>query len=146
MESQSKYIITHNKCDFKNCNKFGWWVEFVDFWYTQNLCYQIIHCPYCDDTKITKSGKSSTGTQRYFRQNTECETKTFQLDYQYKACEAGMTEKIVEMDINATGVRDTARVLKINQNTVINTLKKKKTALFRLIQTVKFQQLMLKLM
>ena len=48
------------------------------------------------------------------------------LDYQYKACEAGMTEKIVEMAINASGVRETARVLKINKNTVINTLKKRK--------------------
>ena len=96
----------------------------------------------CDSTKITKSGKSSTGTQRYFCQNTECKTKTFQLDYQYKACEAGMTEKIVEMAVNASGVRDTARVLKINKNTVINTLKKKKTALFRSIQTFTFQRLM----
>ena len=43
------------------------------------------------------------------------------LDDQYKACEAGMTEKIVEMAINSSGVRDTARVLRINKNTVINT-------------------------
>ncbi len=36
----------------------------------------------------------------------------------------GMTEKIVEMAINSSGIRETARVLKINKNTVINTLKK----------------------
>ena len=89
-------------------------------------CYQKIHCPYCDKSKIIKSGKSSTGAQRYLCQNVECETQTFMLDYQYKACEAGMTEKIVEMAINSSGVRDTARVLKINKNTVINTLKKKR--------------------
>lgn len=100
-------------------------------------CYQQIHCPYCDSPKIIKSGKSSTGAQRYFCQNTECETRTFMLDYQYKACEAGMTEKIVEMAINASGVRDTARVLKINKNTVINRLKKKKIALSKLTQTFK---------
>ena len=29
------------------------------------------------------------------------------------------------MAINGSGIRDTARVLKINKNTVINTLKKK---------------------
>jgi IS1 family transposase len=51
------------------------------------------------------------------------------LDYQYKACEAGMTEKIVEMAINSSGIRDTARVLKINKNTVINRLKKKENSL-----------------
>ena len=44
------------------------------------------------------------------------------LDYSYKACEPGMTEKIVEMAINASGIRDIARVLKINKNTVINRL------------------------
>ncbi len=48
------------------------------------------------------------------------------LDYKYKACEAGMTEKVVEMAINASGIRETARALKINKNTVINTLKKRK--------------------
>nr|WP_221900460.1 IS1-like element transposase [Bathymodiolus platifrons methanotrophic gill symbiont] len=53
------------------------------------------------------------------------------LDYSYKACVYGMTEKIVEMAINGSGIRDTARVLKINKNTVINTLKKRKVALFR---------------
>ena len=94
-------------------------------------CYQKIHCPTCDGTNIIKSGKSSTGTQRYLCQDTECDTQTFMLDYHYKACEPGMTEKIVEMAINSSGIRDTARVLNINKNTVINTLKKKKTALFR---------------
>jgi len=57
--------------------------------------------------------------------------KTFMLDYNYKACEYGMTERIVEMAINGSGIRDTARVLKINKNTVINTLKKRKANLHR---------------
>ena len=50
------------------------------------------------------------------------------LDYNYKACAYGVTEKIVEMAINGSGIRDTARVLKINKNTVINTLKKRKAS------------------
>ena len=48
------------------------------------------------------------------------------LDYRYKACESGVTEKIVEMAINGRGIRDTARVLNINKNTVINTFKQRK--------------------
>jgi len=92
-------------------------------------CYQEIHCPYCDSSKIIKSGKNAAGTQRYLCQNQDCGTLTFMLDYSYKACEPGMTEKIVEMAINASGIRDTARVLKINKNTVINTLKKKEGSL-----------------
>jgi transposase-like protein len=47
------------------------------------------------------------------------------LDYCYKAYEPGIKEQIVEMAINGSGIRDTARVLNINKNTVINTLKKR---------------------
>jgi IS1 family transposase len=47
------------------------------------------------------------------------------LEYYYKAYEPGIKEKIVEMAINSSGIRDTARVLNINKNTVIRTLKKK---------------------
>ncbi|NOQ76632.1 MAG: hypothetical protein GQ475_02335 [Methylococcaceae bacterium] len=39
-----------------------------------------------------------------------------------------MTERIVEMAINGSGIRDTALVLKINKNTAINTLKKRKAS------------------
>jgi len=46
------------------------------------------------------------------------------LDYCYKGYEPGIKKQIVEMAINGSGIRDTARVLNINKNTVINTLKK----------------------
>jgi len=81
-----------------------------------------------------KSGKSATGTQRYTCCNSECTTKTFMLEYLYRAYEPGIKEKIIDMAINASGVRDTARVLKINKNTVISTLKKKKIVSFRSTQ------------
>ena len=71
-----------------------------------------------------KSGRSAQGTQRYRCQQQDCPTQTFMLDYRYKAYEPGIKEKIVEMAINSSGIRDTARVLKINKNTVIQTLKK----------------------
>jgi IS1 family transposase len=51
------------------------------------------------------------------------------LNYCYKACEFGTEEKIVEMAINSSGTRDTARVLKINKNTVTRTLKNKEKSL-----------------
>ena len=46
------------------------------------------------------------------------------LNYQYNAYEPGVKEQLVEMAINGSGVRDTARVLKISKGTVISTLKK----------------------
>ena len=49
------------------------------------------------------------------------------LEYSYKAYEPGIKERLVDMAINGSGIRDTARVLKISKGTVISTLKKKKT-------------------
>jgi transposase-like protein len=78
--------------------------------------YQDVHCPYCERPKTIKlscplgAGKNAAGTRRYLCQN--------------KACESGMVEKIVEMAINGSGIRDTTRILNINKNTVIKTLKK----------------------
>jgi transposase-like protein len=51
-------------------------------------------------------------------------TKHFMLNYRYRACQAGIKTQAVEMAINGSGIRDTARVLKINKNTIISTLKK----------------------
>jgi transposase-like protein len=78
-----------------------------------------------------KSGWSARGTQRYRCQQHDCSTNTFMQEYRYKAYEPGIKEQIVEMAINSSGIRDTARVLKINKNTVISTLKKNKIALSR---------------
>jgi len=44
----------------------------------------------------------------------------------YRAYQAGIKEQAVEMVINGSGIRDTARVLKIDKNTIISTLKKAK--------------------
>jgi IS1 family transposase len=51
------------------------------------------------------------------------------LNYCYKAYEPGIKEQVVDMAINSSGIRDTARVLKINKNTVISTLKRKEASL-----------------
>jgi len=51
------------------------------------------------------------------------------LAYRYKAYRPGIKEQVVEkMSINGSGIRDTARVLNINKNTVISTLKKSRAA------------------
>jgi insertion element IS1 protein InsB len=47
------------------------------------------------------------------------------LDLLYKGRAPALKEQIVEMRLNGSGIRDTARVLKISPTTVINTLKKK---------------------
>jgi len=87
-------------------------------------CYQEITCPKCGGNNIAKSGLSAYGVQRYRCRHTGCPTKTFMCNYRYRAYEPGIKAQVVEMAINSSGIRDTARVLKINKNTVISTLKK----------------------
>ena len=87
-------------------------------------CQINVRCPQCKSEHITRSGKSASGTQRYRCQSEDCPTLTFMLDYRYTAYQEGIKEQIVDMAINGSGIRDTARVLKINKNTVISTLKK----------------------
>ena len=50
---------------------------------------------------------------------------SFQLDLFYKGRAPAIKEQIVDMSLNGSGIRDTARVFKISPTTVINTLKKK---------------------
>jgi len=83
---------------------------------------QILKCRYCESSKLIKAGKQS-GQQRV-----RCKScnKIFQLNYSYEACKAGVTEKIEQMAHNGNGIRDTARLLGINKNTVLSHLKKGK--------------------
>ena len=81
-------------------------------------------CTACRGSKVIKHGLSCTGEQRYRCRHTTC-GKTFQLPHRYNACESGLKERIVDMALNGSGVRDTARVLSIAIGTVITTLKKK---------------------
>ena len=86
-------------------------------------CYQEITCPLCNSNHITQAGRNAYGEQRYRCQEPDCQTKTFMLKYRYRAYEPGIKEKVIDMAINGSGIRDTGRVLKIDKNTVINTLK-----------------------
>lgn len=82
---------------------------------------QELHCPHCTSNDLVKNGKSENGTQRW-RCN-KCK-KSFRLDYRYNARKQGMHEKIIELTLNSSGVRDISRVLKIHRDTVTSVLKK----------------------
>ena len=84
-------------------------------------------CPGCGGPDVVKHGKLPSGEQCYSCKNLNCEQTTFILNYQYKGCLPDVKTKIVDMAMNASGIRDTARVLKISPTTVINELKKKRS-------------------
>ncbi len=95
-----------------------------------------VKCPTCGKTEVYKYGKDKNGTQKYMCHSEGCPTKTFRLDYLYEGAKPGIEEKIIAMAANASGIRDTARVLKISTDKVMDTLKKRKNGSVLLITTI----------
>jgi transposase-like protein len=90
------------------------------------MIIQVLHCPYCQETDIVKHGLSPEGKQRYrCRTCLEGRGRTFLLAYSYAGQSPEVKQQIVDMAMNASGIRDTARVLHVSPTTVINELKKK---------------------
>jgi transposase-like protein len=72
---------------------------------------QVLHCPYCQGTDIVRHGTTPEGKQRY-----RC-----------RACRGqspDVKRQIVDMAMNASGIRDTARVLHVSPITVLKELKR----------------------
>lgn len=93
------------------------------------MTFIAVRCPHCQSDQIVKRGKTGCGTQRYLCQNATCATGSFLLDSRYQGRLPEVKHQIVDMSLNASGVRDTARVLRISTDTVLSELKKKEAAL-----------------
>jgi transposase-like protein len=86
---------------------------------------QVLHCPYCHGTDIVRHGTTAEGKQRY--RCRECllgRGRTFLLEYTYAGQSSEVKQQIVDMAMNASGIRDTARVLHVSPTTVLKELKK----------------------
>lgn len=87
------------------------------------MVLEAIKCPHCNEVEpVKRHGTTKKGTQRY--RCYACK-KSFLLDYSYRGHLPEVKAKIIEMAMNGSGVQDTARVLKVSQNTVIGHFKKK---------------------
>ena len=81
-----------------------------------------VNCRFCHQSEfVRKHGFGSAGFQHFRCLNCK---RSFQLNYSYEAYRPGVKEKIVDMAMNSSGVRETGRVLKVGYNTVLRTLKK----------------------
>ena len=85
-----------------------------------------VHCPTCKKETVVKFGLNCSGKQRYQCKNGACSKNTFLLEYSRNGDLPEVKEKIIEMALNGSGIRDTARVLGVSMNTVMSELKKKK--------------------
>src|SRR6266702_7263666 len=93
------------------------------------MTFIAVRCPHCQSEQIVKRGKTSCRTQRYLCQNTTCATGSFLLDYRYLGRLPAVKHQIIDRSLDASGVRDTARVLRISTDTVLSELRKKEAAL-----------------
>ncbi len=86
---------------------------------------QVLHCPYCQRTDIVRHGTTPEGKQRYRFRECPDRGRTFLLEYTYPGQSRRVKHQIVEIALNASGIRDTARVLHVSPTTVIKELKKR---------------------
>ena len=87
-----------------------------------------VQCPHCYSTEVIKAGKQANGAQRYQCQNGQCARRIFLLQYQDRGRALEVRRQVVDMAINGSGIRDTARGLRISPTTVNAVLKKSRRA------------------
>jgi len=85
-----------------------------------------VQCPACGGRKVVKYGQQHNGEQRYRCTNPHCQRRIFLLQYHNMGWVPEVNQQIVEMALNGSGIRDTARVLRISPTTVLTTRKKKR--------------------
>ena len=93
------------------------------------MTFIAVQCPPCLSEQIVKRGRTRRGTQRSLCQNSTCTQGSCLLDYRNRGCLPEVKDQIIDMSLNASGIRDTARVLRIRMDTVLRELRKQEEAL-----------------
>ena len=75
-------------------------------------------CPKCLGNNVSKNGKTAKNEQRYICKNDICEMKSFKLEYTYNGWKADIGDKILNMRMNDTGIRDIAKELEVSKQKV----------------------------
>jgi transposase-like protein len=85
-----------------------------------------VQCPACGSEEIVRYGRQPNGAQRYRCNNRHCVRRIFLRQYRHAGWMPQVKQQMVEMALNGSGIRDTARVLGVSPTTVTTTLKKKR--------------------
>jgi insertion element IS1 protein InsB len=83
-------------------------------------------CPECGSREVVKYGRQANGEQRYQYNNLGCERTIFLLRYHNIGPLPEVKQQMIDMALNGSGIRDTARVLGVSPTMVMSTLKKKR--------------------
>ena len=90
-----------------------------------------VQCSGCGSCEVVKYGRQANGEQRYRCKNPNCARTIFLLRYHDKGRLPAVRRQMVDMALNGSGIRDTARVLGVSPATVMTTLKKKRPSYTR---------------
>ena len=85
-----------------------------------------VQCPECGSRAAVRYGRQANGEQRYRCNNGDCERRIFLVQYHNTGWVPEVKQQMVEVALNGSGIRDTARVLGVSPTTVTSTLKKKR--------------------
>ena len=100
------------------------------------MILQVLHCPNCQGTDIVRHDTTRQDKQRYRCREPLCAGRTFLLAYAYPGQSLTVKQQIVDIALNSTGIRDTARVLHVSPTTVIKELKKQEAHLQQVNRSV----------
>jgi len=89
------------------------------------MTFITVRYPPGESAQSVKRGKAPRGTPRSLGQHTACATGSLRLDARNRGCWPKVKHRIIAMCLNARGVCDTARGLRISTDTVLSELKKK---------------------
>jgi transposase-like protein len=90
------------------------------------MILQVLHYPHCHGTDSVRHGQTRQGKPRYRCREQPWAGRTFLLDYTYMGQAPDVKQQMVDMAMNASGIRDTARVLHVSTHTVMKELKKRR--------------------
>ena len=84
-----------------------------------------IRCPTCQGANVTKHGQTADRKQRFRCKELSCPRATFIRNYSELGRLPDTKQQIMDMALNGSGVRDTARVLEVSTATVMKELTKR---------------------
>ena len=92
----------------------------------EDVAVVAVQCPECGSTEVVRYGRQANGEQQYRCNNVECGRRIFLARYHNTGRLPEVKRQIVDMALNGSGIRDTARVLGVSPMTVMSALKKKR--------------------
>ena len=78
-----------------------------------------VKCPHCQSEAVVKYGKTSNGKERFRCQQSAEWGRTFLRSYAYPGCLLTVKRQVVDLTLNGSGIRDSARVLHVGSNPVL---------------------------